>query len=367
MKRKSTKNIQKEETIPYKKCLNCGTYLQGTYCHKCGQQASNPTPKIWEFILEYLNNAFIWDSKCIQTIWQLIRRPGFLTNEFNAGKFVAYEHPLKLNMFFLFVFVTLFFFFSDVDNVDKSLKEATKHELVFPVISLDALTDDKEYFAKIEKSERDTITLSIPSSATTKYPKIIAAVQVITSHGENSLDTIVASVPKVFIEDKILTSSDSDIYSFTDENGIVDKILNLEALVSIWQKMVTTIAENFPLIILFTSPLLAFAIHILHRKRRKPLITHFIFALHYTAFIELILLLIYFIYLTIKPDLEILEWFMIISSCLYLILAVKNVYHTHTWIKSIVEAFLISFTYLMICFCIFCAITLFAAFVVLAP
>ena len=108
MKEQSTENLHKEEVAPYKQCLNCGTDLQGVYCHKCGQQASNPTPKVWEFILEYMNNAFIWDTKCFLTIWNLVRRPGFLTNEFNAGKFVSYENPLKLNMFFLFVFVTIF-------------------------------------------------------------------------------------------------------------------------------------------------------------------------------------------------------------------------------------------------------------------
>ena len=94
MKEQSTENLQKDGVPPYRNCLNCGADLQGMYCHKCGQQASSPTPKVGEFILEYLNNAYIWDPKFFLTIWNLVRRPGFLTNEFNAGRFVAYEHPL---------------------------------------------------------------------------------------------------------------------------------------------------------------------------------------------------------------------------------------------------------------------------------
>ncbi|MBQ2011487.1 MAG: DUF3667 domain-containing protein, partial [Bacteroidaceae bacterium] len=112
MEEQSTENIQEKGVAPYEKCLNCGTKLQGMYCHKCGQHASNPTPKVWEFILEYMNNAFIWDQNFFSTIWQLLRRPGYLTKVFNAGKFVAYENPLKLNMFFLFVFVSMFLLFS---------------------------------------------------------------------------------------------------------------------------------------------------------------------------------------------------------------------------------------------------------------
>ena len=33
-------NIEKTpNSLPYKHCLNCGTELNGMYCHVCGQQA----------------------------------------------------------------------------------------------------------------------------------------------------------------------------------------------------------------------------------------------------------------------------------------------------------------------------------------
>lgn len=44
-------------------CLNCGAELMGTYCHECGQQATNTNSTVMEFILEYLNNAYMWDPK----------------------------------------------------------------------------------------------------------------------------------------------------------------------------------------------------------------------------------------------------------------------------------------------------------------
>ena len=96
------------KNLPYKHCLNCGTELQGKYCHKCGQQVTSKTLKLKDFLIEYANNAFIWDSQCLRTLWNLIRRPGHLTVEYLNGKFVSQEHPLKLNMFLLFVFISLF-------------------------------------------------------------------------------------------------------------------------------------------------------------------------------------------------------------------------------------------------------------------
>ena len=364
MEEQSTGNLQKEKAAPYKQCLNCGTDLQGVYCHKCGQQASNPTPKVWEFILEYMNNAFIWDTKCLVTVWQLIRRPGFLTNEFNAGRFVAYEHPLKLNMFFLFVFVTLFLLFSDIHKAGESFSSLTKNELVRPYLSLSIVTEDPDYSLKMERSERDTVLLALPLEYAKEFPKIVHVVSEKTNHNGEKLDTLVASIPRILIQDKILTSNGSEVYAFSNTNDLVDQSMMLEVLARLGKKLLEILTQYFPLIFLLTSPLLAFAVKLLHRKRKKPTISFFIFALHYTAFIELMLLLVYLLYLTIHPSFDVLEWIMILSSCVYLTIAVKNVYESNSWIKSMVKAFLISIVYSLICFMVFFIIFIIAIFAV---
>ena len=366
MKEKSTGNLQKEGETPYKSCLNCGTDLRGMYCHKCGQQASSPTPKVSEFILEYLNNAYIWDTKFFLTIWHLVRRPGFLTNEFNAGKFVAYENPLKLNMFFLFVFVTIFLLFSDIQKAGDSLDNIVRNELVRPHLSLNALSLDEVYSAKLKSSERDTVQLSIMLASANDFTELIGIIRPLTQNGEEQLDTLLATVPRVLIEDGILVRNAADVYSFADKNAVVDKLLNMDIILSMWRKMIDILVQYFPMLFLLTSPLLAFAVKLLHLRRKAPSLSFFIFALHYTAFIELMLLLIYLLYLTVNPSIDVLEWIMILSSCLYLTMAVKQVYEPKSWIKSIAKAFMISVTYLMICFSIFVAIFFTAIFLVLA-
>ena len=365
MKEQSTENLHKEEVAPYKQCLNCGTDLQGVYCHKCGQQASNPTPKVWEFILEYMNNAFIWDTKCFLTIWNLVRRPGFLTNEFNAGKFVSYENPLKLNMFFLFVFVTIFLLFSDMQKANKSFDDFSRGELVRPFMVLNALNEDADYSAKMKESERDTIQLAVPLEDATKFPEIIAIHRAMTDYQHVKLDTLVASVPKVLIQDKILECNGSDVYSFSERNDIVDQTFDMNIWNKLAQKLMEIWTQYFPLIFLLTSPLLAFAVKLLHLKRKKPFISYFIFALHYTAFIELMLLVIYLLYLTVEPSFDMMQWVMTVSSGLYLTVAVRNVYEHHSWFKSIWKAFFISLNYLMICLVLFCVIFVLVTFAVI--
>ena len=102
--------------LPYEHCLNCGEKLNGMYCHKCGQKAADTNLNVWGFVMEYLYNAFMWDPKFLKTLWLLVRRPGILTKEFLSGKYVSQVHPLKLNMFMLFVFITMFMFFSGKAN-----------------------------------------------------------------------------------------------------------------------------------------------------------------------------------------------------------------------------------------------------------
>lgn len=364
MKEQSTVNSQKRVVPPYKRCLNCGADLHGVYCHECGQQASSPTPKVREFILEYMNNAFIWDTRFFKTVWNLIRRPGFLTNEFNAGKFVSYENPLKLNMFFLFLFVTFFLLFSDIHKANESFDNLTKNELVRPYLSLNALNENVDYSAKMKEFGKDTIRLSLPLTYAKEFPKIVTTIQAMTDYNGEKLDTLVVCVPKLLIQDGILINKGSDIYSFSDKNEIVDKMMELDVLSTLWRKLLDILTQYFPLIFLLTLPLLAFAVKLLYLKRKKPFISFFIFASHYTAFIELILLVIYLLCITVEPSYEILEWCMIISSGIYLTIAVKNVYESNSWIKSIIKAIFISFVYLLICFMAFFVIFIIATFLV---
>lgn len=364
MKEQSTENLQKDGAPPYKSCLNCGADLQGMYCHKCGQQASSPTPKVGEFILEYLNNAYIWDPKFFLTIWNLVRRPGFLTNEFNAGRFVAYEHPLKLNMFFLFVFVTIFLLFSDIQKANDTFNTFARSESVRPQLYLSALSADKSYSSKMLSSERDTIQLSIKVTSANEYPEIVGTIRQLTHNGEDQLDTILATVPAILIKDGILVRNTAGVYSFSEKNAIVDKLMNIDLVSSVLRKLVDILTQYFPMLFLLTSPMLAFAVKLLHHKRKEPALSYFIFALHYTAFIEFMLLAIYLLYLTVNPGIGVLQWIMILSSCLYLTVAVKQVYEPKSWIKSILKAFMISLTYFMICFCIFIAIFITTIFAV---
>ena len=364
----TNKNIENIETVdgqsnlPYTHCLNCGAELKGMYCHTCGQEAVDKKPSVKGFISEYLSNAFIWDAKCLPTLWTLIRRPGHLTNEYNAGKFISQEHPLKLNMFLLFVFITLFFFFASAEKMTTSVHNLTNDERVLLGLQLNMLMDDQEYAKKMQESPRDTILLQAPLFLAENYPQVISNIETKEDTGGESLDKWIAVIPQILIEDKIVVSDDSGCYRFDTEAGKGKDGLDL--FNSIWAEMVRITFKYFPMLLLLTAPFLSFSIRLVQRKSNLPRINHFIFALHYTALLELLIICIYILHLTIAPPMPVLELILAIGSCAYLTIAFRRVYTLNTWGKAIFKSLLTSLVYLIILLLIFTAIFMIACIII---
>lgn len=98
----NTKNEDNQEV-----CKNCGTPLQGPYCHNCGQKTTDLNQSFGSFIVEYLANAFQLDTRLLPTFKEMIIHPGKLTQEFFMGRINSYVHPLKMNMFMLVIVIAI--------------------------------------------------------------------------------------------------------------------------------------------------------------------------------------------------------------------------------------------------------------------
>lgn len=362
----NSQEVKEDNPIPYKHCLNCGTELNGMYCHSCGQHASTPTPKVSGFIMEYLNNAFFWDPNLLSTLWKLLCKPGYITRQYISGKFVSYVHPLKLNMFILFVFITLFLLFSNEEKVKDSVHNLATNEMILPGLSISMLTDNEEYAEKIELSTNDTVSLLAPLYISTEYPKYIKCLEVIEDTEGESLDRWTAVLPSILITDEIIIQNTDSIYHFNTECKILEEISELQLISDVWKEMINLTTQYIPIIVLLTAPLLAFAILLAYRKKHRPFIHHFIFALYYTAFLELLITLIYILYLFHTPLNNYLDWIVIISSCLYLTIDLRQVYGSESWFKAIIKSLMISLTYFLIVFITFMIIFITASFIILS-
>jgi len=94
------------------RCPNCETEVFGEYCAACGQHQVDLDRPFREIVSEGLSTFLAFDTRFVRTLRPLIRRPGFLTEEYLAGRRASYVHPFKLYFAFSLVFF-LAFAFSD--------------------------------------------------------------------------------------------------------------------------------------------------------------------------------------------------------------------------------------------------------------
>ncbi|MGV3617267.1 MAG: DUF3667 domain-containing protein [Fimbriimonas sp.] len=111
-------------TPPPIRCLNCGHPLAGPYCSQCGQEATEPVPRLGDLLREVVDEFLKVDAKVVRTIRSLARRPGEITAEYAAGKRASYVAPFKL------YFATSFLYYLLMELLgDKSVDRLTTRKL----------------------------------------------------------------------------------------------------------------------------------------------------------------------------------------------------------------------------------------------
>ncbi|MFZ1264092.1 MAG: DUF3667 domain-containing protein [Chitinophagaceae bacterium] len=118
-----------------KDCLNCGTLVQGPYCHNCGQENVVPKETFWHMFTHFFYDITHFDSSFFHTIHHLILKPGFLSKEYMVGRRVSYLHPVRMYVFTSAIFFLLFFtFFRPKESVtlttDKPLDAKQRGEYI---------------------------------------------------------------------------------------------------------------------------------------------------------------------------------------------------------------------------------------------
>jgi Protein of unknown function (DUF3667) len=88
-------------------CKNCGAALLGRFCANCSQAADVHVPSTRELLHELLEGLTHSDSRLWLTLKYLWFRPGKLTQEFVAGRRVAYLPPFRLYLVLSIIFFLL--------------------------------------------------------------------------------------------------------------------------------------------------------------------------------------------------------------------------------------------------------------------
>ena len=135
-------------------CSNCGSTKTGEYCSACGQNSRNYLRAAYRVVGELLSETFEFDSRLFRSLRHLILSPGYLSNEFTAGRRARYISPVRLYLVVSLIFFFLLSITSRDIIIDADGKSVDTTELVESFAQLDAELNE----AALEASKAATET-----------------------------------------------------------------------------------------------------------------------------------------------------------------------------------------------------------------
>lgn len=105
-------------------CANCGAPIVAAYCGACGHRADHHVLSIGEFIGEAVEVFTHADSRLWRTFVRLLTRPGYLTQQFIAGRRASYPPPFRLYIVLSVVFFIVVPLTASIDTMAALSPEA---------------------------------------------------------------------------------------------------------------------------------------------------------------------------------------------------------------------------------------------------
>lgn len=313
---KRLKRIRNHKSPQYTFCKNCGEKLLGMYCHKCGQYALDVNQGFLMYIKQFFENAYQFDGKAVQTIYNLFIRPGFLSKEFIAGKINSYVHPLKLYMFASIIFFSF----------------------VLVIYSTDRYAD-----RLVEIVEATNMRDSLAGSVQTKQ---LANSLIMKPDTLNNLPYALKYLP-----DSLRYTLNTATYTHRPDtlkqssNAIGEKNSWRKKVKGLYQDVFTRSSQNFPFLLLALLPIFAFLLRLLFRRTHRAYMSNFVFSVHiHTMFL---IMLTFAILLNVLTGSLSIYTYMLILFAIYLLLAVRGFYQNN-WIKTILKTGIVSCLYIFI-------------------
>ena len=292
-------------------CKNCKQSLkaQDNFCPICGQQ--NISKLDIKFVLgEVFQTLFNLDSKVFRSLKFLILKPGFLTQEYLAGKRVSYLPPIRIYIVlsFLFFFLSAVFDFNQNKDSNVSINSIEVNSVTQDgAIQKDSISNGVTFFL----GGKDVV-IPIADLKKWKYEGTLA----------NALDSLTSEMPKV-------------------EAYLARKLVLIEIDD---KKFVDVLLDQLSLFLMLFLPFFALLYGFIFRKSKKGFIGHLLFNIHLNSFIIFIFLLDLFIdpVLTNYDNINtVWSAALILYLQYYIIKAIMVFYHKKWWIVIFNYVFLL--------------------------
>jgi len=347
-------------------CGNCGTAMLGDHCYRCGQPVKGLVRHFGSIIGDFLDSVFDFDSRTVRTLGPLFYRPGYLSNEYIAGRRVRYVSPVRLFVFLciLSFFVLQLWLDPDLNGAvqignhgdfatleDRAAVERRRDELVAD------LQAGREQLAgnPAGQAGMDAGITAVQAAAQRRIeelhqraspgaPPVKVRGNLDFGNGPWDAQTNpvrIASMPEAFNEWL---------------NGLVGRVeSNLEKVRAEPRLLAETFMQTLPQTFFVLLPLFALLLKLVYLFKRRLYMEHLIVALHSHAFLCISLLLIVALdalRALLQPGLlhSMLtgaERLVVVWMPLYLLIALKRVYR-QSWIPTLLKFAVLGVAYLVL-------------------
>jgi hypothetical protein len=340
------KKQPKDEPPPLTHCEDCGAELHGHYCSNCGQVAVDYRRSFRHVTADVAESFLNWDSKFATTIGLLLIRPGWLTNQFVAGRRTRYLHPLRL-----YLLVSIAFFLA-----------ARLIPVTAPTIDKTELTPEAR--SKVEEAMKKMPNL--PKDVRTEVNKALDEAAGTPAQTESAVAKSSEVAPDAAPQtgpspkSKPVKKNRQKLIVFDDHRGPqgpFEMWMDRQVKAKLGedgtklQLFTETLRSNISTMMLFCIPLFAFVLKILYIRQRRFYIEHLVYALHIHSFLYLAVLVTVVSSMATQRWVPVLRtpliWILWIAVVVQIFLSIRQVYH-QGWFMTTFKFFFGGFIYLFV-------------------
>jgi hypothetical protein len=330
-------------------CLNCGTKLEDVFCQHCGQKDIPQRQTLSELWSNFISSFWSYEGKFFRTTKYLITKPGFLAQEYCAGKRESYYHPARMYVFISFVFFFAFFSITDFEEDEQTekdkveLSEEEKKEIA---------DNTKKGFDQAAKFTGDSSIIALGDSVqkqlkvsldttTSKKKKQSAASFNFDDVAEyktiEAYDSIQLTKPKSDRDNWFVRLVSKRVINVRNKYG--------EDSEKLGEEFFSAFKDNFSKVLFYLLPFFALLLKLLYIRRGYYYSEHLVFSIYYYNF--------FYLAGTLQILVGLLPWLSWISTfigfwiVLYLLFAMKRMYQ-QSWRKTILKYLIFGFSFMIL-------------------
>ena len=279
-------------------CLNCGTIIQGHYCHNCGQENLELHENFGHMMNHTISDYFHFDHQFVHTLRPLLFKPGFLTIEYMAGRRAQYLHPIKMYIFISIVYFLLLFQTNGDSNlvrINENGKPAAKEIVAVPggdknTSSVKKVTANGEAVLDYKNTPNGWFH---PTTGDTSYAEYLFNQKKLSERERDGF------LGKIW---------NKKTFEYREQYGNHAKEVFMEEL-----------RHNIPKMMFLLLPIFALILKITFWRNKKFYVEHLIYSFHFHCFLFLFLGVVMLLQLIFLPfSKSIMEW-LTLPATLYVI------------------------------------------------